>query len=518
MERLPRRIRAELATPELQEFVRLQGNLLRETLDNLGLEGIPIKMHPEVRNVSEFKNRRTLAYSGIHDIEVAIVASAGTKRIDPSVAPISTLLVTPTMNGSGLLVDETTNTLYADSFWVCEDGVFKYVKPTSPVPIDGIDFTDETNDDALTPFTEIPKRLYERTDDKQWTKDVLREAGVRVPRGIFLTQEELDIPGAIDAFLRDNPDIKELVFKENRGAHGDSIIMFDPERYDELKYIVNECVAMGSEIIIEERIQPSSPLVLEAAFDPGSTVDFNFRVLTTIRPQPQTIDAEIRFHVKDRYGVNISIDAEAARPEAINEPSLIAQVYATAEKATKAIHDKLLSDGENTIEFAGIDIVVDGEGEEVVLEVNTGKAGGFGTLCRLDKKPLNSVKDILVPSTLFYLEENFQKRTGVGPARLRRIDANASDLSGMIAMHYNAGRYEAVEELMFRLHDISSSYDNLDLVRDLVNIAEKTGKFDRALGFIDSLEEKMGTHSGFSIEVNMLRARIQEKQNELSLD
>lgn len=482
----------------MKELTRLHASFLRSQLNSLDLRGVSIKRTPEVRSAAFFADRRTLAYIGITDISVAIVASSDLSRTEAP--PISTLLIAPTLEGSGLLADDESGRLWSDSFWVCEERRFKLVKPTRPIPVDGIDLTiDDRRDPVLDKIVAVNHRLYELTDDKQWTKTVLERAGVRVPRGIFLTFRHPNVRRAVEDFLATIPEGGEVVLKGNRGAQGQQVLMFDFSDNDveDVRNVAHDVVYGGEDVILEERIQPPPLPQLEKMFE-GRAVDYNFRVLTSLdRAHSRAIDAEIRFQPMSNFGVNISLEAQAVRCNILNNSRLVSEINKVAEAATNAVCREVLAEGEKTIGFAGVDLILDQNRQVYVLEVNAGKAGGFGTLCRLDKKPLDSIRDILIPSALPYLDEAFQRRTDIDPTRLRRIAAKELDLWNLYTMLIRGRKYLQAEDIMIQISHLKGPSVNTDeatVAGALAWLGNKLGRFEIAEQFIDNTAKDLLPH------------------------
>jgi hypothetical protein len=468
---------------------RVQGALLRLAINDLNLD-TSISRVPHRRDPEYFLNALTLAYTDISDISVAIAASSGLRRADP----VSVMLVAPTLDGSGLLVDDSTKSVWTDSFWVYEDGIFKYFRPGKPVQIDGVDFTmhDRDLDPTLAEFARIDKKLYQATDNKQWTKEVLTRAGIRVPRGILLRNFTWGDRDLIDQFLSDNPDIKSVVTKNPSGAHGDSVSMFNlADQEDEMGFnVLLNMLSDGTEngkledIILEERIVPPQLRSLRRII--GDRVDWNFRVLTTLdRDHPRVIDAEIRYGRLGNNPINISNEysqAQAVRASQLNNPRLIDRVYRVARAATRAVCREELCENDQTFGIAGNDLIVDKNGRVYVLEVNTNKAGGFGTLCRLDGKPLDGIRDVLIKDLRPKLEVVHQGRVE-SPGNLRRVPFNSKDLSNLYWMLVKSRQYELAQDILLKLNDTKGVRVTY-IAAQLVNLGEHLGNFMLAEDFI----------------------------------
>src|SRR5579859_2252902 len=161
-----------------QRYIANQGKYVERFLKELNLESIRVKPQGEIRDVSHFKDKKIVAYRGIWDIPIAILAASGIPSTNHSDNQYQVVLIAPTKKGSGLLSNDENGTLWTDSFWICENGVFNYIKPTQPVHIDALDcsFDNPRPDLALWPFQRAQKRLSYIADDKQITREMLSRA------------------------------------------------------------------------------------------------------------------------------------------------------------------------------------------------------------------------------------------------------------------------------------------------------------------------------------------------------
>lgn len=487
---------SESASLSLQEteLVNSQALYLREQLESLSLNHLPVDNEPKFRNADFFAQRRTLAYTCLSDIPIAILASSGDKKLDISPQPVSTILIVPTIEGSGMLVDDESNTLLTDSFWVCEDGSFKYIKPSRPIPVDGVNiaFDSEREDPVLNVLVKSSKELTNLAEDKKRTKEILASAGIPVPRGIFLTPEENNISEKIDAFLRTDPNMKGIALKGIYGARGDNVILFNIDEIDSLKEWAGKMIKDEITVIVEERIIPFSKIGLDHekfGIDPTKEIDYNFRVLVTLSSsETKIIDSEIRLAEKSNNPVNISQGAKAARTETYVDSDIINQIHKVAKEATQILCQQVTRDGQDLLGFAGVDVMLDQKGNAVVIEVNCGPVGGFSTLVRLDKQPLDSIKDILIPASLPFLEKMFARRTPVKYEDLRRLPHNKNDQVDLCNSYL---RNEKLHEAQTILLGLGNKYsDSAWVLPLLIKIANRLGLYDELLQYVDKrLEE-----------------------------
>lgn len=436
-----KRITGGFATPVERmspEFLFAQVLFLRNTLFGLKLDAhIQVSETPEVRSAEWFANKKALGLVGTYETPVVILTSSEDRSIPLEQRQVCALYVTPTPEGSGLLVDDATGTVWTDSFWICEGGILKYIKPTQPVPLDGLERPSDSWREGI-PYDK-GVRLYEWVADQKYlTKGVLENNGIAVPKGVgFLPENAGQVASIIDNFFTANPYIRDIVVKSNFDSGGTRVLLMKNTSHD-LKMIAPMIERWISEykwaFILEERIRPfpANRYVTGGRFAENGDVDYNFRVLVTIdRENPQVIDSEVRFRSQstDDNPVNIGLDAIAARVSELALPSeLEEKVYKTAKEAVQAMAELTLDPGEMVLGYSGVDLIFDQNGDVYVFEVNGTRSGGLSTLCRLDGKPLESVHSRLIPAYIPKLTENYAKRVPLKAVTLRRLPHNRSDI------------------------------------------------------------------------------------------
>lgn len=434
-------------------LVYLQASLIRKELRSLSIKGhIKVNNTPQVRDASFFAARPTLGYTNLHDIAVAIVASIGASR--PSTSPsslVAMLIPPPSKVFSGLLVDEETNALYADKFWVCEEGEFNFIHTTDPIPVDGWDvaFDPDRRDPSLLSYFETHDTLLEVTGDKNITRQVLAKAGIRVPKGILLERGE-NIKAKVEDFIASNAEIKGLVLKATHGSQGKQVQMYSPNEIDQLvegmRYIPSD------QFVLEERILPMDApynLKTSAYFDQvkntekmkdPENLDYNFRVITSLSTDnPVVVASEIRYAEMSNKPVNISLGAKAARLKELGDLDLTDRIHRVARAAIKAVCKEAGVGNNPMLGIGGVDLIWDSSDRISVLEVNSGLVGGFGTLCRVDQRPLGKIRDVLAPAYQLYLEKQFLQRTPT-PQTLRRLYLNKGDKRSIVDFYAAAGK------------------------------------------------------------------------------
>ena len=481
------------AKPQELELTRSQAVYLRKLLDELNLHDIPVADGLYHIDLSSICDERVLAFTGMSDVPTALVVAAGLKKDnDSSTLQARTILVAPTIEGSGLLVDEQTKELYSDSFWIYEEGALRFVNPTKPVRIDCINIMYDTSrsTSVLSSRYDQQKRLHDLTDNKTKTRDVLINAGIPVPKGIVLTEDDEDIRKAIDKFVTDNPSMGGFVAKDFYGAHGHGVIMFDKDERLELEsYIWDNINGFGQKILLEERIVPQQNPHLRklADIEEGEELDYNFRVLVTLdRDHPKVIDAEIRYKEKNNYPVNITLEwedqqARALLIEALGDKEQVDRIYKVAEKATQAVCRDVLEEDERAVGFAGVDLMIDEENNIYVIEVNAGApVGGVGTLTRLTGNPLSSVGDVLIPA---WMESINSQIRSPHRGKLTRLEYNRNDYLDLLQIYFAAEKYQDAEKILLIL---GYEFEDQEFITEnLIYCGSKTGNYLPVLRYLD---------------------------------
>lgn len=442
-----------------------QSELMKKMLGNLKLD-IPVSETVDVRDASFFTDRLTHAYTGMQDIPTAILAAS-----EPAEAPVSVLLVTPKEEESGLLVDDTGK-FWSDSFWMIEDGVMRYVRPSEPVPLDhlSVEFDSERPDIAATLSEQQANshRFDALTRDKQRVKEILHGTGIRVPDGTYFELgDEEEVAVQVTEALAELGD--EVVLKKNNGESGNHVTAWkttEPSAHDHIGELLAAPEYQDTGFILEERIRPLPNAMLAKKLnehfeerDPtrsetitADDVDYNIRVITTVGNDPEVVDAEIRFNLKadkDTFPVNISKGALVSRMDAIEDPEVVARIYDTAKRVTQAIYAEIGADEEQLACIAGIDLMLDENGEVVVIEGNGFRSGGFATLTKEDKKPLLGITQTLIPSYVPVLQTAHDQRPTALPERFRRVEANYADQLTLFEVADAMGDYDKAVRIAY---------------------------------------------------------------------
>lgn len=472
-----------------RDFIELQAGYLRKQLKKLSLDGVTVNPDPVIRDATDFDTQKTLAYSYLNELSIAIIASIGAKRASAPSYPVTGLLIPPFKESAGLLVDNATNLLYTNNFWVCEGGEFKYIKTTNPIPIDGWDvaFDPRREDPALNLYHTAYKDLYRITDDKYLTRQVLEKAGVEIPKGTLLNPLS-DINSDIDKFVAETVGIQGLVVKGLHGSQGKNVWLFSLDEIEEMKKSLAE--GQWSDLILEERIMPvsaSEGLLSVTRFNGVKNPDYNFRVVTTLdRDDPVVVVSEIRYQEMGNKPVNISLDAKATRLNTLGNHELTRKIHETALAAIRAVCRESLSTDEYVLGIGGVDLMCSEDGRIPVLEVNTGFVGGFGTLCRVDGQPLGKIRDALLPGYRPYIEDRFARRI-ITPKYLRRLPLSQEDRSSLFNFYMANGKYQEAQNYLLEEGD---QFDDARLVAGGLIVAGRKLAVQVALGFMERAIER----------------------------
>lgn len=484
LERGVKPLNPEVSKDEIA-LVKAYSSLLKFTLTDLRLKSIKVSEKVEVRDASLYDNRRTLGLSGFGADSLAIVASSETPEgLSETGLPVATLLIVPKEDGLPLYIDRDNRTMWSDFFYVCEGGILKPIKTSQPIPIDGLyPMYDSKRDfDGLEEYLPMNARLFNTTNDKWRTREIFAEAGIRIPRGELITQGELSsAKERIEAIIQNNPNLKGLVIKGNGGSGGTLVKMFSIESPGEAEAYVRHLIDKGYDVIVEERILP-----LQAPIDQGygvrldgDRVDYNLRVLVTLGEEPQVIDSEIRYDLKGDSPINIHQGAHAVRSGEVLDPITMRDVNRIAKRATYSLWNATSDRRSNETGFVGIDIIVDDSGRPYVIEANSGAVGGFGTLCRLDRKPLTSIAEILIPSAEPFLFDNFQRRKN--PGVLDKMPLHASDYTTLGFAFLSTKNFPKAEQYLTKALEINPVSTQLLINMATLNLFTKN--YERALEY-----------------------------------
>lgn len=489
-----------------RDFVALQARTLRKRLKGLSIaDQITVNTTPEVRDAMSFKDRRTLAYTSLDEIPVAIIASIGAKRISVPKYPVVGMLIPPAREASGLLVDDKTNAVYTDGFWECRNGEFKYVTTTSPVPIDGWDvaFDHSRDDPSLQPHFKTHNALFEITGDKNRTREVLAKAGVEIPRGMLLDVTP-NVKADVQNFLAQNQDVNGLVMKALHGAQGSRVWLYDLGRVEQLVWDAQH--GHFSKYVLEERIIPApAPQGLRgiARFNGVENPDYNFRVITSLGHDPIIVASEIRYQEMGNKPVNISQSAKAARLNELGDLTLTRRINEVAKDAIKAVCAEVLPPGEHMLGIGGGDLMWSITDSIPVLEVNSGMVGGFGTLCRFDRSPLAKIRDALIPAYKPYLEEHFAQRAET-PGELRRVAHSGDDLATIFNFFTDNGKYQEAEEYIL---DNGDKFSPISVSNSLIWLGHRMGMV-KGLAFLDKAIDNNPDNLRLKMQRNKLREEL----------
>lgn len=267
---------------------------------------------------------------------------------------------------------------------------------------------------------------------KDLTSDLLRHAGIPVPRGlsVVLTRTLADgtevllnrggnprmdarraaadnvmmlnwerlvssTPrGLLAAFLAAHG-CDRGVLKPNRGGCGADVHFFDARNLDEMEAVLSALFQGGSDVVIQERIKP--PLVMTAV----GRQDWNLRVFATRDHRGRAIVPDMVVRIGPEGGpINFSLSAEALLLEEIAEllgwdgPTLRQvreQVAAVSARAYQTMCAAIAEDappeaGPSAPDIMGIDVIVRRQGtgwQACVIEMDIHPGGAWDLNNRL---------------------------------------------------------------------------------------------------------------------------------------
>lgn len=487
------RINEPVLPKETTELIHGQAKVIREMITRWNLDGIGVLSQPQKRDAEFFKNRKTLVSTSLDNTSL-VLATANTGHDPQSTEiPLSVLIATPKgAEESGLLKDGS-GTIYTDSFWMFEDGVFKYIVPSEPIVADGLVTSGDMKRED-TSWSEINEPLNHLSNNKDLAKDVLIEAGVPVPEGVLLGRDD-DLDEGIDTLLASYPDREWFVIKALHGAHGDGIYIIRRDHQAITARLATGISADREPRLVEERITPPPLATLMRPDDPNLSlfsnpdIDYNFRIFTTLdQSDPRVIDGLIRYIQQDPnnpISVNLShIDVPAAEQKVdILRDDIKEAIYQIAINATKAICQKTDYSLDKDFRVAGVDIIIDSDGTIKVMEIGTDGIGAFEHIVMLDRKPLGSIKDILFPAWSSQLETNFHQRGTSNPEELTRLQTNGTDYELLTESYFALKNYTRAEDLI--IANPENANDPELVVAMLQRIAiEGSGNFDRLEAYL----------------------------------
>lgn len=444
---------AEVGLPHIAEHTRApkfaetymggQAKIVRKYIERIGLD-LPVQDTAEEKDAGFFRDRKTYAYTAMNEIPLAIMASSEAPGQD-----ISVLLITPKEDESGILTDPTTGRFFSDSFWMVEDGVVKHIRPTQPVPIDHLAMEfDPDREDIAAQVREQQETMYRFDDltyDKERVKELMAQAGIAVPRGIFIEGGDIDEVMA-DFDAASTMFHGGIVFKENEGSGGVNVTRWDTEdptmrerfldvlgrtHNPERSYVVEELIrpkpnAEIARLVYDEYVK-GDPTLGPSAIT-ANDVDYNFRILTTLGEDPEVIDAEVRFQHINAFPINVAKNAFVARLDVLKDPELVIRLEEAAKKMTAAVYGEVSGGRTSEASYCGVDLMLSADDEIVGIEVNSFRSGGFSSLTKVDGQPLAGISEIALPAFAPALEESFVTRPVEIPAALERVGRSQREL------------------------------------------------------------------------------------------
>lgn len=384
-------------------FPQAQAELLRMQLSVLKLIRMP-KVSSEIyyAGPEEFVGRSVLGMVGVNEATVALLlASAPHLQEKYMTADVMPVIPVAGSHGYSLLSGEG-NHLYTDSFWQMQNGAVRLVKLERPIFVSRIFSMYDTIEDLdLFPRQlDTNRELFEVTEDKWATKEILQQAGLATPVGVALSEDD-DIDASLMRAREAISSDSDIVIKGNTGSGGKYVRLFPQELVSEMKEYVKELFTKGqTRVIVEERVRSFGADIKREYRKTAEAAgtDYNVRVLVSLsRSHAVAFDSEIRYG-KMGYGpINVSAGAEAVRAEKVLSSSQMAIVNSAASEAVEALCQSLQYESGDLemLGFAGVDIILDADDKPWIIEVNSGAVGGIGTLTRLDHKPPVSLQVFL---------------------------------------------------------------------------------------------------------------------------
>ncbi len=470
----------------------------------MGSLGLDIEVLDTARPLlrGEFEGRLVLGLYGQDDESVAIfVSSVG---VAFGGKPIEVLLIPPALEGP-LVTDPEGRTLGTTMAYGFDGKQVYRIEAQGPIPLNGVNVLHEGQGsqgyEGPEAFLLNGPRLVSLTADKIATKMVLCEAGISTPPYRVLSGSGATLASDILDFII-STESDGFAIKGNTGSGGANVRLFENDEVDSAEGYARSLLRHGNTVFIEKRINP-------VKWKEGrKRMDWNVRALVTLSSNPQWIDAEVRYDVRNGSPVNVCRGAKVAELGRARRKAgiKIYDIKEVAIGAAKAIHDYMAAVGEHTNGFVGLDLIVDKEGPHVI-EANSGAVGGFASLIKLRKRPLRSVSALLSSSGPF-LEGNCSSHSEmnvpIGPsgrgyaelsislsglgmreealeAAAKVVESNSRALLyGQIAQELDClGRVEEAEELYTRAIGLDST--NPELIANLGGLLCNSGKYSESI-------------------------------------
>jgi hypothetical protein len=531
----PREIALDTAEQK-RKFISGQGAAIEKDLNNMGLE----------ETVTVREGTTLLGHDTFNDTATIGLVTSGTSGSYPYAFFASTaaaeerrvkvVMVAPSADKSGLYTDKN-GTIATDSFWIAEKApdkqgdktVITHHKTGRPIHLDEIMVMtggEEQLDPALeAKLTRTEKAFGDSNEDKHTTKQTLEALGILLPRGTFLpaTDSRPMLEEAYRTFVESIPEGKHLVIKPNNGVSGDDVIMGDPHSAELKKMAEKKVIEISKEYngaLIEERVDPPPQPALAALLNEinrnpegqqiaDDQVDWNMRILTTTGKNPEVIDGEIRFKVKNEAPVNVSTGAQTARLETIDDPELIEESYKTATNAVAALYDASYHQGDppTSSYWTGVDIIINENKQPIVLEIQP-TGGGFSSLTKIDKAPLKGIQTTYLADQEKTVFQKIKNRQPIDPTTLNEIQPVLETKLLQYESFVHAGEYKKAQTaLMDMRKDYRNQFGTKAVIDQLALLAEQTGDYSLALGYITELQKTYYSPDYFRYRQDLIRAR-----------
>ncbi len=408
-----------LDAADLESIFKGYSRTIKDALEIVGMGDVQVSNNPEFVDASIFEGCLTVGLEGDFmdsDRSLMFVSSDGASY---GGIPIKCFLIPPSMEG-GLWADESSNATATDFFYAFFGNQVKLVHTNKPVPLDGFFpywlWGDNGPSSCLDGYKGpesvliqgVPdSKLSEICRDKLLTKPLLEKAGIEIPAYYTLTPtDHKKLPRVIRKFQQTTHATYFVV----KGAIGDAgyyVKMFPGNQVEEAANYANQLSTHVKRVFLEKRIFPFG-----LKDQDNDLVDWNVRALVTVSPHPQWIDGLVRYSKMGLENVNVSHGADRANLESICSitGASFGRIKETAIAAARSIYDEVLRTGNRLpAGFVGVDIIPNASGY-FVIEINHGLVGGFGSIARIKRKPVDSMRNILFKGIGPFLLENRNKR------------------------------------------------------------------------------------------------------------
>lgn len=318
-----------------------------------------------------------------------------------------------------------------------DDGVAYYGKFPEPIQLDMIEhsgFGKKIRDKCTQHGIAVLNSSagIEITSDKTASKKYCTDNDLKTPEYVSFDKEELGnldlIEEKITRFAKEARS-SDIVIKPTKESQGRGVIMLPSESIDEIRSNAIQILQKYGTVILERRIE-SYPYYNKD----GQRLDWNIRLLAS---KSGVIDMEARVGIRGQDPINKSKGAEIMEVKNVfNSLRNSNGVKLIDIKDKIAVIAKKISQ-DLDMDFIGLDLIVDENGEPWIIEINGGAVGGMLSLAGIRQTmqeklqaPLNFIS-LLLESFKSIPKSNFSRNMGFSET-MDLTEFSVSDSENMV--------------------------------------------------------------------------------------